>query len=79
MSLDRPRPAIFGGAPPLQYTDEELRAICEEAIARGKAIEQAEKQHAMLRIRRVVSETAQFAWALLTMAKWTLSGSYPGP
>ena len=58
----------LGGAPPLRYTDEELRAICEEAIAWGKAQEQAERANIFLRIRRVAREVADVCSALLTFA-----------
>ena len=50
---------------PLRFSDEELRAICEEAIARGKALEQAERANIVLRIRRMAREVADVCSAVV--------------
>lgn len=55
---------------PLRFSDEELRAICEEAIARGKAEEQAERSNIVLRIGRIAREVADVCSALLASASY---------
>ena len=52
----------------ISFTDEELKRICAAAIAQARSIEQEEREHPMMHLKRILKDAVELGGALLSFA-----------